>query len=94
MREPGDTSPNPYLDKLKSIGFSASCTPTRGGNSEVVQTLIREKRWHRDIKSFRNLKSEGLNPPQIDGSALRERQGESRFDVEQRRVTIDYNDPT
>lgn len=89
-----------YRQHLLNINFSASALPTRRVNrtpglpdEPVSHTLIREKRWERDMPAFDRLTKEGYDVPQIDGSALRERQGESRYDVERRPVKIDYEDP-
>lgn len=83
-----------YRNHLLGIAVTADAMPTRGMNLEVVRTNIRERRWKRDMAAFRRLVKEGVEPPQIDGSALREKQGEDQFDIEARKVTIDYNDPT
>lgn len=83
-----------YRQHLLGIKVSANAMPTRGQNLEVVRTSIREQRWKRDHAAFRRLAADGHMPPQIDGSALREKQGEDAYDIEERKVTIDYNDPT
>jgi hypothetical protein len=57
-----------------------------------LEVMVREKRWERDMKAYSNLRADGLQPPSIDGSALREREGASEYDVEHRPVTIDYTD--
>lgn len=89
-----------YRDHLLSINLSANALPTRRvshhdnvPDEPVAQTLIREKRWDRDMAAFKRLHDDGLTPPQIDGSALRERQGETVYDVTERKVKIDYTDP-
>jgi hypothetical protein len=98
--------PNPetcelsYRDHLAGFGLSATAVPSRRVNRSpgvpdepVTQTLIREKRWARDMAAFKRLHDQGLTPPRIDGSALRERMGKTEYDVTQRRVKIDYTDP-
>jgi hypothetical protein len=89
-----------YRDHLLSINFSASALPTRRVNrtpgqpdEPMTHALVRERRWERDLSAFKRLHDEGYDVPQIDGSALRERQGETRYDLEERKVTIDYTDP-
>lgn len=82
-----------YRDHLTGIVVSAAALPTRGKGSEVLSTKVREKRWERDIPAYTRLRKEGLTPPQIDGSALRERIGEDKYDMEHRPVTVDYSDP-
>jgi hypothetical protein len=44
------------------------------------------------MKAYKNLRADGLEPPGIDGSALREREGQTEYDVNQRPVTVDYAD--
>jgi hypothetical protein len=92
MRERG--VPNPYRDRVKTVGLSASCTPTRSQSLEPLRTNIREKRWRRDIDAYKRLHGQGYRPPRIDGSAFRERAGQTEHDINERPVTIDYNDPS
>lgn len=80
-----------YVDHLRGISFSSDATPTR--NPEAHATNIREKRWNRDIPAFKRLHKQGLTPPQIDGSRLRELKGENEYDITRRQVKIDYSDP-
>lgn len=90
-----------YRDHLLTIGFDSGAFPTRLYNhtpgqpdEPLTQTNIREKRWHRDMDAFKRLIKHGVCPPQVDGSALREREGKDRHDIEHRQVTIDYSDPS
>lgn len=89
-----------YRDHLISIGYTSKAMPSRmitrtpGMPDEpAVQTEVRERRWQRDNAAFRRLAAQGLTPPQVDGSALRERQGKTEYDITQRPVTIDRTDP-
>jgi len=95
-----------YREHLLTINVSATAIPNRAvtrsksENDQVIipdepttQTLIREKRWERDNEAYKRLHKQGLRPPHVDGSALRERQATTRYDVERRPVTIDYTDP-
>lgn len=88
-----------YVQHLRSISVSAAAMPTRGVNrtpgqpdEPITQTLTRERRWNRDIDAYKRLYREGLRPPRVDGSAFRERNGETRYDIEARDVKIDYED--
>lgn len=80
-----------YREHLVGFGIACAAIPTRTSD-DTLATMVREKRWERDMQAYKNLRADGLEPPQIDGSALRERQGESEYDVNQRPVTIDYAD--
>lgn len=89
-----------YRDHLLGFGVSANAVPSRFLNKTpgqpdepLTQTLIREKRWDRDMAAFKRLADEGLPPPQIDGSAARERYGQTETDITEAKVTIDYSDP-
>jgi len=89
-----------YADHLRGIVMGASAIPNRAitltpgsPNEPAIQTEIREKRWQRDIAAFRRLHKDGVTPPQIDGAALREREGKTVYDITQRPVTIDRSDP-
>lgn len=95
-----DTCSLTYREHLIGVSISASATPNRLVNrtpgqadEPLSQTLIRERRWDRDMAAFKRLHDEGLTPPRVDGSALREREGETEYDVTERPVTIDYSDP-
>ncbi|MFP4512087.1 MAG: hypothetical protein ACLFRV_03965 [Acidimicrobiales bacterium] len=72
-REPGDPRPNPYLDKLRSVAIAPSATPTRG-DGKAAEVNAREARWHRDMPAYKRLRRDGLQPPQIDGSARLEQE--------------------
>jgi len=95
-----DTCTLTYREHLYGFGLSAKAVPTRAVNrtpghkdEPVTQALIREKRWERDHEAYYRLHKEGLRPPRIDGSALREREGNTEYDINSRPVTIDYDDP-
>jgi len=80
-----------YRQHLLSVRVSCAALPSRT-DDDTLATMVREKRWERDMKAYKNLRADGLEPPGIDGSALRERQGQDEYDVEHRPVTIDYAD--
>lgn len=89
-----------YAEHLKGFSVSATAIPNRRINRSpgvpdepVTQTIIREKRWARDMAAFKRLHDQGVTPPRVDGSALREKHGEDVYDVTERPVTIDYGDP-
>ena len=89
-----------YRDHLITVGFGSSAFPSRLVNTEggmssepLTRTNIREKRWHRDMAAYKRLLKQGYNPPHMEGSALREREGKTREDIELRPVSIDYGDP-
>ena len=85
-----DTCTLSYREHLSGFSVASAATPNRRAESHANNT--REGRWHRDMGAYKRLRENGLQPPQIDGSALREKQGTDRFDIEERPVTIDYSD--
>lgn len=67
-RHPNDPRPNPYLDRIRTVGIAPSATPTRGdGNAATVNA--REQRWNRDMPAYKRLRRDGLQPDHIDGAA-------------------------
>lgn len=79
-----------YREHLLSVGIGADALPTRSPNANYQK--VRTKRWERDMGAYKRLRDDGLNPPAIDGAALREKQGKDRYDVEARPVTVDFYD--
>ena len=81
--------------------MSAEALPTRNlvnktpgqPDEPMVQALNREKRWDKDIPAFKRLWKEGVRPRRMEGSAFREQHAETSYDVTDRPVKIDYNDP-
>jgi hypothetical protein len=89
-----------YRDHLVGFGLSAKAIPSRAvhrtpgqPDEPAIKTHNREKRWERDIPAYKRLHAEGLRPRRMEGSAFRERTGDTEYDVTQRPVAIDYNDP-
>lgn len=90
-----------YRQHLLSVNFGASAFPTRRithtpglPDEPTTQTLTRERRIERDTAAYRRLHAQGYRPRRVEGSALRERHGETEYDVTNRPVTIDYGDAT
>ena len=83
-----------YVQHLQGIRIAAAATPTQTDAMETVRTNIREKRLTRDRDAYKRLRNDGYQPRSIFGSRLRERQGNTPYDIEHRPVKIDWNDPT
>lgn len=88
-----------YVDHLRGFGLAATAIPTRLVNKTegqpdepLTQALTREKRWERDIAAYKRLHKQGLRPPRVDGSRHRERTAETSYDINERPVTVDYQD--
>jgi len=71
MRDPG--GPNPYLERLRSVGFAASAMPSRAAGAAAKVVNDREGRWNADMPAYKRLRRAGDQPPSIDGAAERER---------------------
>lgn len=69
-------------DHYKSIRLGAKATPTKASAQETIATEERQKRWDRDMPAYARLRAEGLQPPQIDGSAELEAKARSKTEVE------------
>jgi len=89
-----------YVDHLKGFHLSATAIPSRTvtkteglPDEPTTQTIIREKRWHRDMAAYKRLHAQGYRPRRMEGAAARERYGETVYDVTDRPVKIDYDDP-
>lgn len=80
-----------YSQHLAGVGLAAAATPNRH-KEDTLGALVREKRWDRDMSAYKRLRADGMQPPQIDGSALREKQGTNEYDITTRPITIDYAD--
>jgi hypothetical protein len=62
-----------FKHKLRSIQF--------GGVKKSPQTLM-EAQWHRDMPAYQRLRRNGLQPPQINGSAKLEATANSQLEIE------------
>lgn len=66
--------------KVAGVSMSSACTPNR--RSESFGINAKEKRWDRDMAAYKRLRNDGLQPPNIDGSARLEQKAEHKFQVE------------
>ena len=55
---------------------------TTTGGHFVEQTNNREKGWNKDMPAYKRLRKEGLQPRNIDGSALLEKHAAHKWQVE------------
>lgn len=69
---------NAYREKLMTIGFKRA-TPQSAT----------ERRWGRDMPAYYRMRMQGLQPPQIDGSARLEAKAADRFEIEYGRLASD-----
>lgn len=69
---------NPYREKLMSISFKR----------EAPRTAV-ERRWARDMPAYYRLRMQGLQPPQVDGSAVLEAKAADKFEIEYGRLASD-----
>lgn len=66
--------------KIAGIQLSSAATPTRRRENDAINQ--KEKRWDRDMDAYKRLRRDGLQPPNIDGSARLEQRAEHKVQVE------------
>lgn len=78
-----------FACKLCSVSIAPSAMPSRsprshatGPQEHISRVLAREKRWDRDMPAYKRLVDDGVQPPQIDGSADLESRSTVRDQVE------------
>ena len=69
-----------YREHLLGIAVSASAIPSR--RSFAMSKVTQERQWDRDMPAYKRLRANGLQPRQIDGSALVEKMATSESQVE------------
>lgn len=74
-----------YRAHLLSVGIAASALPSRKG--AVAVTEAKERDLHRDRDAYKRLRSDGLQPPQIDGCAQLEKRATTPTEVESGQLT-------
>lgn len=77
-----------YRDHLLSVGIAASALPSRRGG--VINNEQRERTLAKDLRSYRNLRLDGLQPPRIDGSHRLEQGAETPLEVEAGALVGDF----
>ena len=68
--------------RIAFVGVSATAMPTRGGKSRVGVIAQKDKVLEKDLDAYKRLRSEGLQPHNIDGSAKIEQVADTKFQVE------------
>jgi|TARA_B100001559_G_scaffold116476_1_gene97824 hypothetical protein len=67
------------------VHISASATPTRGlHDGKTINwagTKVKEKEKEQDMAAYKRLRSEGLQPPTIDGSAHLESRARTPYEI-------------
>lgn len=66
--------------KVTGVRMGSNSTTTRGARVEEVKQ--RDKQWSRDMPAYKRLRSQGLQPRQIDGSATLEKHANERWQIE------------
>ena len=65
---------------IRAVSFSATAMPNRF--PEVDSTVQMESRWDKDMKAYKNLRHNGLQPPRIDDCAQLETRANDQVEVE------------
>lgn len=66
--------------KVLSIGISAEALPNRKGPIAAINH--KDKVLSDDLAAYKRLRRDGLQPKQIDGSAIVEARANSQFDID------------
>jgi len=66
--------------KVAGVRIGANTTTSRGAS--VGEANAREKRWSKDMPAYKRLRQQGLQPRQIDGSAILEKHATERWQIE------------
>lgn len=74
--------PGCYACRISGVHFAPSATPSRRGGAFAAKNVALEQQWDRDMRAYRNLRNDGLQPPQIDGCHALERDARSTIEVE------------
>lgn len=80
-----ETHPEPvegcFVCKASTVSVAPSAMPSRNGGAGAAETNARGAGWARDMAAYKTLRAQGLQPPQIDGSARLEH-ATDKFEVE------------
>lgn len=68
-----------YKAHLKAIAIGNFPSPT----------TLTERKWDKDMRAYKNLRRDGLQPKQIDGSYIVERNAKTKQEVELGRPVSD-----
>ena len=68
--------------KVSQVGFAPSATPSRRGGAFAAKNVALEQQWHRDMDAYARLRADGLQPTQIDGAHVLEREATTPIQVE------------
>jgi len=68
--------------KVSGLSIAASATPSRRGGSRAATINQKDKKLEKDLDAYKRLRSEGLQPKAIDGSAEAEKRAEHAWQVE------------
>lgn len=60
--------------------MDSSCTPNRKSHAFGVNQT--EARWDKDMAAYKRLRADGVQPRNIDGSAVVEQRAEHAYQVE------------
>lgn len=71
-----------FVCKASTVGVAPSAMPTRKGGQEAATVNAREGRWEKDMPAYKELRRQGLQPRQIDGSAELADRAHDRMEVE------------
>lgn len=68
--------------KVSSISVAPSATPSRKGGAQAAAVNETEKQWDVDMRSYKSLRAQGIQPRSIDGCDALSARAADKFEVE------------
>lgn len=72
--------PDCFACRIATVGVSADAMQTR--KPRVASSNALERQWQRDMPAYKRLRSDGLQPNRIDGSARLEKEASTPLEVQ------------
>lgn len=69
---------------IRQIGFSAMAMPNR--HPDTVRIVNTDSQWDKDMRAYRNLRHNGLQPPRIDDCAQLETRANDQVEIEMAKI--------
>ena len=60
--------------RVSGVQFAPSAMPSRREGAFARKNVLLEKQWDKDMESYKRLRQDGLQPQQIDGAHVLERE--------------------
>lgn len=74
--------PGCYACRISGVQFAPSAMPSRNEGAFARKNVQLEKQWDKDMDAYKRLRNDGLQPPQIDGAHVIEREAQTVAQVQ------------